>query len=93
MFNNYSETENWKLDAFLEWKPKSKTVECSGCNGTGETGGGFKSIDGAVVCVKCNGSGHVLVFPMEQAPEIPKDLKEHMRRAWWDFHNKGINTN
>lgn len=87
-----TETEDWKLDCFLQWKPKSKTVECSTCNGTGKTGGGFKSIDGAVVCSTCNGSRHVLVHPSGKPPKIPEDLTEYMRRAWWDFHHKGTSA-
>jgi DnaJ-class molecular chaperone len=83
-----SENEDWKLHAFLDWKPKMKSVECPRCDGRGEVGGGFKDIDGPRPCPDCHGSGIKLVSPTSPQPEIPPDLLEHMRRAWWDWHNK-----
>ncbi len=83
-----TETEDWKLGAFIEWRPKPKSIECPNCHGEGTVGGGFKDIDGPRVCPECWGRRFKLVHPTSQQPEIPADLLEHMRRAWWDFVNK-----
>lgn len=82
------ETEDWKLHAFLDWKPKHKTVDCDYCGGNGYVGGGFKSIDGKESCPQCWGAKIKTVSPTSEKPEIPSALIEHMRRAWWDYFNK-----
>lgn len=83
------ETEDWKLGAFLDWKPKHKTETCSNCGGSGYTGGHFKDLDGPQECNVCWGSKVVSVKPSSPRPEIPLDIREHMRRAWFDFYNGG----
>ncbi len=83
------ETADWKLGCFLEWRPKAHSEECSYCSGKGEIGGGFKSIDGPEPCPECFGSGQKTVWPKEsEKPEIPAELREHLRRAWFDFVNR-----
>jgi hypothetical protein len=79
------ETNDWKLDAFIDWMPKSHSEECPYCHGAGEVGGGFKSLDGARECPTCFGRGSVTKGPTTPKPEIPPALREHMRRAWFDF--------
>lgn len=83
--NSLIETDDWKLGCFMEWRAKPKVVECSYCNGSGEIGGGFKDIDGPRTCPECFGSKVKRVHPTSKQPEIPEDLREHMRRAWFDF--------
>jgi hypothetical protein len=48
-----------------------------------------RPIEGAETCPKCYGTGTVSKGPRVPKPELPKALVEHMRRAWWDFFNKG----
>lgn len=81
------ETPEWKLKVFFDWVPKYSSEPCAYCNGSGEIGGGFKSISGAESCPKCHGSRSVLVEPKNLPPKIPDDLVEHMRRAFWDYTN------
>lgn len=83
------ETEDWKLDAFIDWVPKQHLEKCEHCSGRGTIGGGFKSLDSEETCPKCYGTGQVSKGPRVPRPELPKALVEHMRRAWWDFFNKG----
>lgn len=85
---NEAETEDWKLSCFLDWKPKKHQITCPYCNGKGEVGGGFKDIDGPRQCPECFGSRHVTKGPSTVMPAIPEALREHMRRAWWDYFNK-----
>ena len=82
------DTEDWHLGLFMDWTPKSRTVKCTTCDGSGKIGGGFKWIGEQEVCPDCNGTGYVVKGPDTPKPELPLDLREHMRRAWWDFHNK-----
>lgn len=82
------ETEDWKLGAYFEWRPKYHSEECSTCHGRGEVGGGFKDLDGKRPCSTCRGVGSTSKQPKTQQPEIPPAIVEHMRRAWWDFVNK-----
>ena len=87
------ETNDWKLGCFMEWRPKSHSETCPRCNGSGEIGGGFKDIDGPRECPQCFGSKFITKSPTTEMPELPAELKEHMRRAWWDFVNgKATNT-
>ena len=83
-----SETGEWQLKCFMEWVEKPMEQECPDCNGRGYVGGGFKSISGEETCHSCSGRGRIRKRPTTPPPELPKDLIEHMRRAWWDFHNK-----
>ena len=87
MTNTIAETADWRLGAFMDWEPKYHSEECTYCSGCGEVGGGFKSLDGPMPCPKCFGTGYISVGPTTGKPEIPTALKEHMRRAWWDFLN------
>ena len=82
------ETEDWKLGCFLDWKPKHKSVTCPTCGGSGYTGGHFKDLDGPQECSRCFGAKVISVAPTSQRPEIPADIREHMRRAWFDFYNQ-----
>ena len=83
------ETDDWKLGCFMDWRPKRRAIGCEYCLGTGEVGGGFKSLDGPQQCPKCFGTKSVLISPTGAAPPIPPELREHMRRAWWDFTHDG----
>lgn len=82
------ETDDWKLDAFLDWTPKYRSVVCTHCDGTGKVGGGLKSIDGARTCSDCRGAGRTIEDPKTPMPDIPPKIKEHLRRAWFDYVNK-----
>ena len=82
-----TETDDWKLGCFVDWRPKSHEEECQYCNGKGEVGGGFKDLDGPRECPECFGRGSITKGPRAPHPELPKALVEHMRRAWWDFLN------
>lgn len=88
MSSSKYDTEEWTLGAWLEWRPKERAVECSHCGGTGTVGGHFKDLDGPQPCPECHGSRFQLAKPTTPVPEIPADLREHMRRAWFDFHHK-----
>lgn len=83
-----AETEDWKLGCFFEWRPKLKVIDCPHCHGRGTVGGGFKDLDGPQDCSECWGTKVKRVTPTTQPPEIPRELREHMRRAWWDFFHK-----
>lgn len=82
------ETDEWKLAAFVEWRPKPVQITCNCCKGSGKVGGGFKDMDGKRDCPECWGRGWKEGHPTSQKPEVPPELVEHMRRAWWDFFNK-----
>lgn len=82
------ENEEWKLGCFLDWRPKVKSIDCPHCQGKGGVGGGFKDLDGPRECDECSGTGIKRINPTSQPPEIPPELREHMRRAWWDFIHK-----
>lgn len=85
------ETDEWKLAAFIEWRPKPIRLTCKGCGGSGKVGGGFKDMDGERDCPDCWGRGWKEGNPTTQQPEVPPELVEHMRRAWWDyFHNNVV---
>ena len=84
-----SENDDWKLGCFMEWRAKRHPEECPTCLGWKEVGGGFKSLDGPRECPECFGIGHITKGPKTPAPEIPAKLREHMRRAWWDFLHAG----
>ena len=86
--NPLIETEDWKLGCYLEWREKHHQEDCPNCHGTGQVGGGFKDIEGARPCSKCYGTGKVTKPPESRMPEIPPDLREHLRRAWYDFTTK-----
>lgn len=86
--NPLIETEDWKLGCYLEWRPKMHSETCPSCNGHGEVGGGFKSLDGPRQCNQCFGVGSISKHPTTKMPEIPPDLREHLRRAWYDFTTK-----
>lgn len=45
-------------------------------------------MDGERDCPECWGRGWKEGHPTSVMPEVPSDLVEHMRRAWWDFFNK-----
>lgn len=87
MSSSKYDTEQWELSGYLSWKPKRRVSECGYCKGCGKVGGGFKDIDGARTCPECHGTGNILINPDTPEPVVPPDLSEHMRRAWWDFHN------
>ena len=80
-----TETDEWKLGCFFDWRPKPMAIACPYCYGKGEVGGGFKDLDGPQPCPECWGTKIKSVAPTTQPPEIPPELREHMRRAWWDF--------
>lgn len=82
------ETDDWRLKCFMDWAPKNHAEECPTCNGRGETGGHFKSLDGPQICETCWGTKIVTKGPSTPRPELPKAVVEHMRRAWWDYFNK-----
>lgn len=81
------DTEDWNLGCFMEWRPKSHPETCPRCFGRKEVGGGFKDIDGPRECPECFGMGIITKGPRTPKPKIPAELREHMRRAWWDFFN------
>ena len=80
-----AENDDWKLGCFMEWRAKSHLEVCPTCHGSKEVGGGFKSLDGPRECPECFGIGHITKGPKTPAPEIPAEMREHMRRAWFDF--------
>jgi hypothetical protein len=86
------ETPDWKLSCYMDWKPKTHREVCPKCRGLGKTGGGFKDFTGEEVCEKCFGSGAILVGPSTPKPELPIHLREHMRRAWFDYFNPRTDT-
>lgn len=81
------ETDEWKLAAFIEWRPKPMSITCPLCHGEGTIGGGFKDIDGPRDCPECWGTKVKSVAATSPKPDVPADLIEHMRRAWWDYFN------
>ena len=81
------DTEDWKLECFIDWRPKYHQEKCHNCNGLRMVGGGFGSIDGATECTTCHGTGSINKGPSTPRPELPLDLREHLRRAWYDFFN------
>lgn len=83
-----SETDEWKLGCFMKWRPKHRLGPCTYCNGRGEVGGGLGDLDGPRPCPECFGARQVSQRPTTPEPDLPPALVEHMRRAWWDFHNK-----
>ena len=84
-----AETDDWKLSCTLDWKAKEHQEVCPMCKGRREVGGGFGDIDGAQPCPTCYGHGFKMVGPKTPRPPIPPDLREYLRRAWWDFFNPG----
>jgi hypothetical protein len=76
----------------MEWRPKHHAIACPRCNGRGEVGGGFKDLDGPQTCPQCFGTKIKSVGPTTEKPELPKELVEHMRRAWWDFTNGKVGS-
>lgn len=80
------DTQDWMLTAQIEWKwvGKDQFTTCDYCGGSGEVGGGFKSLDGPEPCPRCFGSGGKMQ-PRPQHPELPPALVKHMRKAWKDY--------
>lgn len=81
------ETTDWKLGCFMDWREKHHSEQCPSCHGIGEVGGGFKDLDGSRQCPKCLGLTYIMKGATTPKPELPADLVEHMRRAWWDYLN------
>ncbi len=86
--NHKIENEDWKLGLFMEWRPKNHYEDCTYCFGNGEIGGGLGDLDGPRPCPVCHGMKVISKGPTTEKPELPPDLVEHLRRAWWDFLNK-----
>ncbi len=85
------ETDDWKLDCFMDWVPKDHQEECASCHGTGKRSVGRMGWidDDESVCRECNGKGWISRGPRVPKPELPKALLKHMRRAWEDFFDEG----
>lgn len=81
------DTEDWSLHAFLDWTKTKERVPCDGCSGSGKVGGGFKDMEGPRECTTCYGTGSMHFTPKTKKPEIPKELKEHLRNAWVAYWN------
>lgn len=82
------DTEEWHLACFMEWKPKKEPydIQCPSCHGRGAIGGHFKDLDGPRTCDQCSGSGQIThPGPSTPKPELPKELIEHLRKAWREF--------
>jgi len=82
------DTNDWHLAITAEFKLKTKPVfiECERCGGSGETGGGFKDLDGPVMCNHCWGSkGRLDYSKISPRPAIPDGCYEHMNKAYKDF--------
>lgn len=82
------DTDDWKLDCFIDWSPKYHREDCKCCGGSGEIGGGLGWLGDKEVCPECHGLGYINEGPKTKKPELPKALVEHLRRAWWDYFNK-----
>jgi DnaJ-class molecular chaperone len=76
------DNDDWCLSAYMDWKPSKSYVVCECCNGKGKVGGGFKDMEGPRDCDRCSGTGRHGFYPKSVKPEIPKELMEHMRKAW-----------
>lgn len=76
------ETPEWRLSAYIDWKPKFVDIECPSCHGRGTVGGGFKDIDGPRECLQCFGRKQVSKGPEGKAPPVPDELLSAMRFAW-----------
>ncbi len=82
-------TDDWELHACLDWRRKWHTVKCEQCSGSGRQPRGMRDYgDDDYTCSSCLGRGTKQKESTSPKPEIPKELLEHMRRAWWDYHNK-----
>lgn len=81
------DTEDWELHACLDWKEKYHKEDCSRCGGTGQKGRMFCDYSDDRQCEDCCGRGWNSVRPKTPRPELPQPLLEHLRRAWWDYHN------
>lgn len=81
------ESEDWRLSCFLDWAPKQHIETCPTCKGTGKVGGGLGDLDGPIQCEKCFGTRNITCGPKTPKPQIPAAIKEHMRRAWYDYFN------
>lgn len=85
------DTEDWRLAAYIDWRPNKEpqNIQCTYCGGSGQIGGGFKSIDGSRDCPECFGRGHKTISEIStDKPEVPKELIEHMRKAFFEYFNK-----
>lgn len=82
-------TEDWELHACLDWRRKWKTIECDQCSGSGKQPLGLRQsyYGDDTTCTGCFGKGTVSRQSTSPEPPIPSALVEHMRRAWWDYHN------
>lgn len=83
-----ADTRDWKIVATLDYKCKVEPIQhtCTGCGGSGEVGGGFKSLDGPRPCDTCYGSGGYATYEhIEPKPPIPEALINHMRRAYQEY--------
>lgn len=82
-------TEDWELHACLDWQRKWHIVECDQCHGSGVQPRGLRDsyYGDDTTCSRCFGKGAREVQSTSPKPPIPSALIEHMRRAWWDYHN------
>lgn len=82
------DTEDWRLAAYLDWKPNKKPIQttCTRCGGSGQIGGHFKSLDDPQPCPECFGRGYReesgITTPK---PEMPQSLVDHMRKALMEY--------
>ena len=88
----YFDTRDWEFKIIAQYRLKDSVklyIEecCNDCGGSGQIGGGFKSIDGPENCPVCNGTGTISrKHPdIEPKPEVNEELTEHMRKAFKEF--------
>jgi hypothetical protein len=80
------QTDDWKLGAYLQWRPLAKVLDCPRCQGRREVGGGFKDLDGIRQCPECFGAGIKTVLPDESTkPPVPADLAHALHAVWKDY--------
>jgi hypothetical protein len=87
------ETNDWRLSCVIKWKQRRfmTRIACPTCSGSGKIGGGWNDPSEPRECQNCYGCGSVVDpndTPLEPAPAIPKDLIEHMQKAWKAYFSK-----
>jgi hypothetical protein len=81
----------WDLKILPFNQPYPPRINCPDCGGRGRTNMCMGSIDDPEDCYKCNKTGKIDDPSWVWKPSPPKELVDHMRKAWIEYWNKDQN--
>jgi len=80
-----SEGRQFRIQVLFRFEPVISDMACTYCNGHGTVGGYFHSLEDPTQCPHCFGNRQE---PLHPPKEYPRDLIEHMRKAFVEWLEK-----